>query len=98
MAAAAGKHRKEEMEEDEMTLEDGDIEESPRQSFDGDTDEDGDEEEDEERDEDGDGVGSFESRQWPQSYRYVHSLLDRLLTSFQSPARSTGCSRSAVAW
>lgn len=69
MAAAAGKHRKEEMEEDEMTLEDGDIEESPRQSFDGDTDEDGDEEEDEERDEDGDGVGSFESRQWPQSYR-----------------------------
>uniref|UniRef100_A0ACD5ZAG0 Uncharacterized protein n=1 Tax=Avena sativa TaxID=4498 RepID=A0ACD5ZAG0_AVESA len=65
--AAAG-NRKEE--EDEMTLEDGDIDESPRESFRDDDSEDGDEGEDEEGlDEDGDGVGSFESRQWPQSYR-----------------------------
>uniref|UniRef100_A0ACD5YXJ7 Uncharacterized protein n=1 Tax=Avena sativa TaxID=4498 RepID=A0ACD5YXJ7_AVESA len=64
--AAAG-NRKEE--EDEMTLEDGDIDESPRESFRDDDSEDGDEGEEEGQDEDGDGVGSFESRQWPQSYR-----------------------------
>ncbi|KAG8059180.1 hypothetical protein GUJ93_ZPchr0002g24023 [Zizania palustris] len=70
MAAEAERHRVEENreeEEEEMTLEDGDIEESPRRSFDDDY-EDG----DEERDEDGEGVGSprsFQSRQWPQSYR-----------------------------
>jgi vesicular inhibitory amino acid transporter len=69
---AAARSRKEE--EDEMALEDGDIDESPRESFrDDDDSEDGDmgDEEEDERDEDGDGVGSFESRQWPQSYRYV---------------------------
>ncbi|KAL5208267.1 hypothetical protein ABZP36_032702 [Zizania latifolia] len=68
-AAGAERHRKEENreEEEEMTLDDGDIEESPRRSFDDDY-EDG----DEERDEDREGVGSprsFQSRQWPQSYR-----------------------------
>jgi vesicular inhibitory amino acid transporter len=67
---AAARSRKEE--EDEMALEDGDIDESPRESFrDDDDSEDRDMGEDEELDEDGDGVGSFESRQWPQSYRYV---------------------------
>jgi hypothetical protein len=76
---AAARHRKEE--DDEMTLEDGDIDESPRDSFrdDDDSNDGGDEgeEEEDEQDEDGDGVGSFESRQWPQSYRYIpsHSLL-----------------------
>ncbi|XBI49265.1 amino acid transporter AVT1A-like [Triticum dicoccoides] len=63
--AAAARHRKEE--EDEMLLDDGDIEESPRDSF-RDSDDDDDEAE-EARGEDGDGVGSFESHQWPQSYR-----------------------------
>ncbi|VAI61941.1 unnamed protein product [Triticum turgidum subsp. durum] len=50
-----------------MLLDDGDIEESPRDSF-RDSDDDDDEAE-EARGEDGDGVGSFESHQWPQSYR-----------------------------
>uniref|UniRef100_N1QW51 Amino acid transporter transmembrane domain-containing protein n=1 Tax=Aegilops tauschii TaxID=37682 RepID=N1QW51_AEGTA len=63
MAAAAARQRKEE--EDEMLLDDGDIEESPRDSF-RDSDDEG---EEEGRGEDGDGVGSFESHQWPQSYR-----------------------------
>ena len=68
-----------------MMLEDGDIEESPRESFRDDDSEDGDdgEEDEEERDgEERDGVGSFESHQWPQSYRYVRGgilCLDRLL-------------------
>ncbi|VAI50476.1 unnamed protein product [Triticum turgidum subsp. durum] len=61
---AAARHRKEE--EDEMLLDDGDIEESPRDSF---RDSDDDEAEEDGRGEDGDGIGSFESHQWPQSYR-----------------------------
>ncbi|KAK3155490.1 hypothetical protein QOZ80_2BG0203890 [Eleusine coracana subsp. coracana] len=76
MAAGAveKQHRKEQEEEekDEMTLEDGGIEESPRRSF-----EDGEESEEEaaaadDDEEDDEGVGSprsFQSRQWPQSYR-----------------------------
>ncbi|XP_006649117.1 amino acid transporter AVT1A [Oryza brachyantha] len=67
MAAAEAKQREEE-EEEEMTLDDGDIEESPRRSFeDGDSEDGGDEER-----EDDEGLGSprsFQSRQWPQSYR-----------------------------
>ncbi|KAL6911996.1 hypothetical protein ACP4OV_000801 [Aristida adscensionis] len=82
---AAEEHRKEQGEE-EMALEDGVMEESPRRSFeDGDGDdyeedgdggggEDDDDNDDDEDDDDGDrdGVGSprsFQSRQWPQSYR-----------------------------
>ncbi|XP_051192098.1 amino acid transporter AVT1A [Lolium perenne] len=66
---AAARSRKEE--EDEMALEDGDIDESPRDSFRDDDDDDSEDGDmgDEGEDEDGDGVGSFESRQWPQSYR-----------------------------
>jgi len=83
MAPEKDKPRKEQEkeEEDELVLEDGGIEESPRRSFaDGDDYEEGgdggvdDDEEEEERD--GDGVGSprsFQSRQWPQSYRCVCS-------------------------
>ncbi|RLM80847.1 hypothetical protein C2845_PM12G29330 [Panicum miliaceum] len=79
MAPEKEKPRKEqEKEEDELVLEDGGIEESPRRSFEdgddyeegGDGGEDDDDDDDEERD--GDGVGSprsFQSRQWPQSYR-----------------------------
>ena len=94
MAPEKEKPRKEqEKEEDELVLEDGGIEESPRRSFeDGDDYEEGgdggvDDEEEEERD--GDGVGSprsFQSRQWPQSYKCVccchlsiNPLLDRRL-------------------
>uniref|UniRef100_A0A0D9YZG8 Amino acid transporter transmembrane domain-containing protein n=1 Tax=Oryza glumipatula TaxID=40148 RepID=A0A0D9YZG8_9ORYZ len=70
-AAAEAKHRKEEEEdEEEMTLEDGDIEESPRRSFDDDYEDGG--SGDDDRDDDGEGLGSprsFQSRQWPQSYR-----------------------------
>lgn len=55
-----------------MLLDDGDIEESPRESF-RDSDDGDDDDEAEERGEDGDGVGSFESHQWPQSYRYVRA-------------------------
>ncbi|TVU28862.1 hypothetical protein EJB05_20398 [Eragrostis curvula] len=78
MAAGAEdkKHRKEQEEEKEdLTLEDGGIEESPRRSFeDGDgeeSEEDGAEAEDEDEvDDEGVGSpGSFQSRQWPQSYR-----------------------------
>ncbi|XP_062220533.1 amino acid transporter AVT1A isoform X3 [Phragmites australis] len=75
-AVAAEKHRKEQEEaEEELALEDGSIEESPRRSFeDGDDYEDDDEgrEDDDEEEEEGDGAGSarsFQSRQWPQSYR-----------------------------
>ena len=75
------KPRKEqEKEEDELVLEDGGIEESPRRSFeDGDDYEEGGDggvDDDEEEERDGDGVGSprsFQSRQWPQSYRCVCS-------------------------
>uniref|UniRef100_A0A0D9VM00 Amino acid transporter transmembrane domain-containing protein n=1 Tax=Leersia perrieri TaxID=77586 RepID=A0A0D9VM00_9ORYZ len=70
-AEAEAKRRKEEEEEDEEELrleEDGDIEESLRRSF-----EDGDEEDSEDGDDgDGEELGSprsFQSRQWPQSYR-----------------------------
>ncbi|CAL4967370.1 unnamed protein product [Urochloa decumbens] len=66
--------KKEEDEEEELLLEDGGIEESPRRSFeDGDDyDEEGGDGGEEEEEEDDDGVGSprsFQSRQWPQSYR-----------------------------
>ena len=89
---AQDKPRKEEKEEEELMLEDGGIEESPRRSFEdcsdseedrGEDDDDDDEERD--RDRDGDAVGSprsFQSQKWPQSYRCVrccHSLLDRRL-------------------
>ena len=94
MAPEKDKPRKEQEkeEEDELVLEDGGIEESPRRSF-----EDGDDYEeggdggvdDDEEERDGDGVGSprsFQSRQWPQSYRCVccchlsiNPLLDRRL-------------------
>jgi len=96
MAPEKEKPRKEqEKEEDELVLEDGGIEESPRRSFeDGDDYEEGgdggeDDDDDEEEERDGDGVGSprsFQSRQWPQSYRCVccchlsiNPLLDRRL-------------------
>ena len=89
---AQDKPRKEEKEEEELMLEDGGIEESPRRSFEdcsdseedrGEDDDDDDEERD--RDRDGDAVGSprsFQSQKWPQSYRCVrccHSLLERRL-------------------
>ena len=96
MAPEKEKPRKEqEKEEDELVLEDGGIEESPRRSFaDGDDYEEGgdggeDDDDDEEEERDDDGVGSprsFQSRQWPQSYRCVccchlsiNPLLDRRL-------------------
>ncbi|KAJ1281387.1 hypothetical protein BS78_04G302100 [Paspalum vaginatum] len=76
MAGAVEKPRKEqEKEEDELVLEDGGIEESPRRSFeDGDdySDEGGEDDDDDDEERDADGVGSprsFQSRQWPQSYR-----------------------------
>ncbi|RLN08511.1 hypothetical protein C2845_PM11G23450 [Panicum miliaceum] len=80
MAPEKEKPRKEqEKEEDELVLEDGGIEESPRRSFeDGDDYEEGgdggedDDDDDDDEERDGDGVGSprsFQSRQWPQSYR-----------------------------
>jgi solute carrier family 32 (vesicular inhibitory amino acid transporter) len=60
-----------------LTLEDGGIEENPRHSF-----EDGDESEEEEpaaaEDDDDDRVGSprsFQSHQWPQSYRCAYWYL-----------------------
>jgi solute carrier family 32 (vesicular inhibitory amino acid transporter) len=65
----------EKQEQDELTLEDGGIEENPRGSF-----EDGDESESEpaaSEDDDDDGVGSprsFQSHQWPQSYRWARSV------------------------
>ncbi|OEL30731.1 hypothetical protein BAE44_0008251, partial [Dichanthelium oligosanthes] len=80
-AGAAEKPRKEqekEEEEDDLVLEDGGIEESPRRSFDDgdDYEEDGgggeDDDDDDDDERDGDGVGSphsFQSRQWPRSYR-----------------------------
>ena len=97
MAPEKEKPRKEQEkeEEDELVLEDGGIEESPRRSFeDGDDYEEGgdggvDDDDEEEEERDGDGVGSprsFQSRQWPQSYRCVccchlsiNPLLDRRL-------------------
>ncbi|KAG2662142.1 amino acid transporter AVT1A-like [Panicum virgatum] len=78
MAPEKDKPRKEQEkeEEDELVLEDGGIEESPRRSFeDGDDYEEGGDggvDDDEEEERDGNGVGSprsFQSRQWPQSYR-----------------------------
>ncbi|CAD6249173.1 unnamed protein product [Miscanthus lutarioriparius] len=64
-------------EEEELMLEDGGIEESPRRSFEdcGDSEEDrgeDDDDDDEERERVGDCVGSprsFQSQKWPQSYR-----------------------------
>ena len=95
MAPEKEKPRKEQEkeEEDELVLEDGGIEESPRRSFeDGDDYEEGGDggvDDDDEEERDGDGVGSprsFQSRQWPQSYRCVccchlsiNPLLDRRL-------------------
>ncbi|XP_066322792.1 amino acid transporter AVT1A-like [Miscanthus floridulus] len=74
---AEQKPRKEEKEEEELMLEDGDIEESPRRSFEdcGDSEEDrgeDDDDDDEERERVGDCVcspRSFQSQKWPQSYR-----------------------------
>jgi hypothetical protein len=83
---APEKPRKEQ--EEELMLEDGGIEESPRRSFEdcGDSEEDrGEGDDEEERDSDRDGVGSTRSflpQKWPQSYRCVrcsHSLLGRRL-------------------
>ncbi|KAL6633403.1 hypothetical protein ACP70R_026074 [Stipagrostis hirtigluma subsp. patula] len=78
-AGAAEEHRKEQQKEEELALEDGVVEESPRRSFEdgdgddyGDDGQDGDDDDDDDEDQDGDGVGSphsFQSRQWPQSYR-----------------------------
>ncbi|PWZ29443.1 hypothetical protein Zm00014a_019116 [Zea mays] len=70
---APEKPRKEQ--EEELMLEDGGIEESPRRSFEdcGDSEEDrGEGDDEEERDSDRDGVGSTRSflpQKWPQSYR-----------------------------
>ncbi|CAD6242019.1 unnamed protein product [Miscanthus lutarioriparius] len=69
---AQDKPRKEEKEEEELMLEDGGIEESPRRSFEDCSDSEEDRGEDDDEDRDGDAVGSprsFQSQKWPQSYR-----------------------------